>query len=389
MSTTSPEIGKGYLRHDGRIGLRNHVVALSTVALTDRVTERAVNHVPSALLLAPRWERGVRRNDASLQERAIHAIANHPNTGAILAVTHDRGAADALRSALADCGRPFEIVTLMGSRGYDAAIDAAARSLERLSSQAQQTPRAPLCLADLTVALECGGSDASSATCANPAIGRFVDKLITAGGTAIVSETAEFIGSEPVILAQSKSPDTAQAILTCLAAEEAMMRADGTDYRGVNPTSENIEAGLSTLVEKTMGAVCKIGTSKFSGCLAFAENPVRPGLYFMDTPFFSPVSLSGMVLSGAQVTLFAMGVYNPSGMPLAPTIKICGNPQTLRDWGAEIDVNVEGLIGGMVTLDMAAVAITDKLAALCAGSITHAERRSEGQLILPRTIPAL
>lgn len=389
MSTTSPEIGTGYLRYDGRVGLRNHVVALSTVALTDRVTERAVDHVPTALLLAPRWERGVRGSDARLQEHAVHAIANHPNTGAILAVTHDRGAADAIRSALADCGRPFEIVTLMGSGGYDAAIDAAARALKRLTSQTQQTPRAPLCLADLTIALECGGSDASSATCANPAIGRFVDKLIAAGGTAVVSETAEFIGSEPVILAQSESPYVAQAILTCLAAEEAMMRADGTDYRGVNPTRENIEAGLSTLVEKTMGAVCKIGTSKFAGCLAFAEIPVRPGLYFMDTPFFSPVSLSGMVLSGAQVTLFAMGVYNPSGMPLAPTIKICGNPQTLRDWGAEIDVNVAGLIGGMVTLDMAEVAITDKLAALCAGSITHAERRGEGQLILPRTIPAL
>ncbi|WP_292295087.1 UxaA family hydrolase [Marivita sp.] len=389
MSTTSPEIGTGYLRHDGHIGLRNHVVALSTVALTDRVTERAVGRVPSALLIAPRWERGVRGRDASLQDHALRAIATHPNTGALLAVTHDRGAADALRSALADCGRPFEVVTLMGSGGYDAAIDAAARSLERLTAQTQQTPRAPLCLGDLTVALECGGSDASSATCANPAIGRFVDELIAAGGTAIVSETAEFIGSEPVIHAQSESPAIAQAILACIAAEEAMMRADGTDYRGVNPTRENIEAGLSTLIEKTMGAVCKIGTSKFVGCLAFAQKPERSGLYFMDTPFFSPVSLSGMVLSGAQVTLFAMGVYNPSGMPLAPTIKICGNPQTLRDWGAEIDVNVEGLIGGIVTLDMAAVAITDTLAALCAGSITHAERRGEGQLILPRTMPAL
>jgi altronate dehydratase large subunit len=389
MSITSPEIGNGYLRQDGRIGLRNHVVALSTVALTDRVTERAVDHVPSALLLAPRWERGVRGRDASLQEHAVHAIANHPNTGAILAVTHDRRAADDLALALTNCGRPFEIVTLMGSGGYDTAIDIAVHALQRLTAQMQHTPRAPLRLADLTVALECGGSDASSATCANPAIGRFVDTLIAAGGTAIVSETAEFIGSDPVIHAQSESPSIAQAILACLEAEEAMMRADGTDYRGVNPTRENIEAGLSTLIEKTMGAVCKIGTSKFVGCLAFAQKPVSTGLYFMDTPFFSPVSLSGMVLSGAQVTLFAMGVYNPSGMPLAPTIKICGNPQTLSDWGAEIDVNVAGLIGGIVTLDMAAVAITDKLAALCAGSITHAERRGEGQLILPRTMPAL
>jgi altronate dehydratase large subunit len=389
MSTTSPEIGQGFPRADGRHGLRNHVIALSTVALTDRVTALAASRAPGTLPLTPQWERGVRGVDAALQTRAVQAIATHPNTGALLAVAHDRAAAEALRGALAGCGRPHEVVALMTARGYEDAVLAAETALRRLAALAEQTPRAPLRLGDLCVALECGGSDASSAVCANPAIGRFVDRLIAAGGVAIVSETAEFLGGEAVVRAQSASPAIADAILARVAAEEAMMRADGIDYRGVNPTAENIEAGLSTLVEKTMGALCKIGTAPFAGCLDFAAPPPGPGLYFMDTPFFSPVSLSGMALAGAQVSLFAMGVYNPSATPLTPTVKVCGNPQTLAVWGGEIDIDVAGLIAGTLTLEAAADAITATLGAVAAGRLTAAERRGEGQMILPRRLPAL
>jgi altronate dehydratase large subunit len=193
----------------------------------------------------------------------------------------------------------------------------------------------------------------------------------------IVSETAEFIGGEEVVRAQSTCQEVAEAILRCIAGTEARMAGDGDHYRGVNPTAENLDAGLTTLVEKTMGALCKIGTARFAGCLDFGEPPAAPGLHFMDTPFFSPCSITGMVAAGAQVTLFAMGVFNPSGNPLAPTIKVCGNPDTVRDWPDGIDV----------TLDAAAARLAQVVREVAGGAVTHTERWGEGQFIVPRMLP--
>ena len=162
---------------------------------------------------------------------------------------------------------------------------------------------------------------------------------------------------------------------------------DGDHYRGVNPTAENIEGGLTTLVEKTMGAVCKIGAARFVGCLTFGQTPSDSGLYFMDTPFFSPCSITGMVAGGAQITLFSMGVFNPSGNPLSPTIKVCGNPQTLENWGDGIDIGLDALIAGEMSLDVAGERIAEVVLRVAGGEVTRTEAWGEGQFIVPRNLP--
>lgn len=389
MSTDGDPLGEGWARATGAPGVRNHVLAFSTVALTDGVTRRAAAAVPGTLAVTPQFERGLRGEDAAVQDRVIRAIVAHPNVGAALVVTHDRAAAEALAQAFSDCGKPVAVRALMDCEGMDDAVSRMAEDLRRVGARAGEATRVPLRLADLTVALECGGSDASSAVCANPAIGRFVDRLIDAGGTAIVSETAEFLGGEAIVRQQSRSPGTAQAILACLEREERLMLETGQDYRGVNPTQENIEAGLTTLTEKTMGALSKIGRSSFAGCLGFADRPAAPGLYFMDTPFFSPTSLTGMALGGAQVGLFAMGVFNPSGMPLMPTLKVCGNPATLERWADSIDVDVAALLTGAEDLDAGADRIHRAVCGVVSGETTRAECWNEGQVIAPRVTAAL
>lgn len=390
MSTTSTDtLGQGWLRSDGRFGLRNHVIAFSTVALTDRVTALAAAQVAGTQPITPGFLRGLRGSDAELQASMIRAMVQHPNVGAALVVAHDRASTRALEQSFSNAGKPVVVVALMGYQGIQTAIDDLSVQLQSLRELASDAKRAQMKLSDLTVALECGGSDATSALCANPTIGRFVDRLIEAGGTAIVSETAEFLGGEDVVRSQSNDPEIADAILSCIAVEEAMMTEDGSDYRGVNPTQENIEAGLSTLTEKTMGALCKIGSSNFAGALTFGQVPSGKGLFFMDTPFFSPTSMTGMVLGGAQITLFAMGVFNPSGMPLAPTIKICGNPQTLSNWADGIDVDVSGIISGSQTYDDGADSILTLIEKISAGTITCAEKWQEGQIIVPTSRSAL
>lgn len=397
MFTTAAEMPTfgGYARSDGRVGVRNHLALVSTVALANRTAELAAtfhdarrgSHDPPALLVRGEFQRGLQTPDAQLLEQVLYRLVTHPNVGAAVVLCHDRRAARLWQDRLTGCGRPVEVLAVMDSLGVQRAVDRTADALARAALALRGAQRVACELSSLTFALECGGSDASSAVCANPAIGRFVDRAVALGARVIVSETAEFIGGEAVVSAQSARPEVAEAIIARIAATEARMAGDGDHYRGVNPTAENIDAGLTTLVEKTMGALCKIGDARFAGCLAFGEPPPEPGLHFMDTPFFSPCSITGMVAAGAQMTLFAMGVFNPSGNPLAPTVKVCGNPDTVRDWPDGIDVPLDDLIEGRISLDTAAERLGKLVLRVAGGEPTHTERWGEGQFIVPRMLP--
>jgi altronate dehydratase large subunit len=382
----------GYARSDGRVGVRNHLAVVSTVALSIRIAELAAQHHEAetgepVLQVKGDFQRGLQNSDARLQDQVLAQLIDHPNIGAALVLCHDRRAAQAWTKRLEAAGKPIEVMAVMDSQGVQRAIDLATQALARLGEKVRGQARVPCPFSALTFALECGGSDASSAVCSNPAIGRFVDWAIAQDARVIVSETAEFIGGEEVVREQSASPEIAKAIIDCIAATEARMAGDGDNYRGVNPTAENIEGGLTTLIEKTMGAVCKIGSARFVGCLSFGQVPSAPGLHFMDTPFFSPCSITGMVAAGAQVTLFSMGVFNPSGNPLAPTIKVCGNPKTLRDWADGIDVSLDQVIAGGMSLDAAREVIAHSVLWTAAGASSKTEAWGEGQFIVPRMLP--
>ncbi len=395
MSTTAAESAMqfpGFLRADGRVGIRNHLALIATVALSNRIAQLAAAQYEATqgtpvLCIAGEFQRGLQTADASLQDQVIAQLVAHPNVGAAVVLCHDRLAAQAWQRRLEGCGKPIEILAVMDSHGVRNAIDRTAAALDRVGQSIRLISRVPCPVSALTLALECGGSDASSAICSNPAVGRFVDWALANGASAIVSETAEFIGGEEIVRSQSTSPEVAAAIIERIAATEARMSSDGDHYRGVNPTAENIEGGLTTLVEKTMGAVCKIGNARFTGCLSFGESPDSSGLYFMDTPFFSPCSITGMVAGGAQLTLFSMGVFNPSGSTLAPTIKICGNPKTLKYWRDDVDVGLSELIAGKMSLDQACNRIVEAVLGVAGGELTRTEAWGEGQFIVPRSLP--
>lgn len=385
----------GFMRADGRVGVRNHLALVSTVALANRTAELAGLHfdrrrgsaTDPVLQIRGEFQRGLQSVDARLQDEVLERLATHPNVGAAVVLCHDRRAAQAWSARLAAHSTPAEILAVMDSRGVQDTIDRTLQALSRMDLRRASFVRSDCPLSALTFAIECGGSDASSAVCSNPAIGRFVDQVVGEGASVIVSETAEFIGGEAVVRTQSVSPEIAQAICDRIAVTEARMAGDGDNYRGVNPTAENIEAGLTTLVEKTMGALCKIGEARFASCLDFGEPLTVAGLHFMDTPFFSPCSITGMVAAGAQITLFSMGVFNPSGNPLAPTIKVCGNPDTLARWGDGIDVGLGELIDGRMDLDQAGARVRDAVLRVAEGEMTHTERWGEGQFIIPRMLP--
>lgn len=391
MSTTAaeplPDHFMGFRRGDGRVGVRNHLLVLSTVALTARLAERASEAVQGAVCINGEYCRGLQGTDAALQGAVLERLVTHPNVGAALVLTFDRAAAAALESRLSDAGRPWRVLAMMDAHGMEDAVARAQAALSDLDTLRTPATRSRCDLAELTLALECGGSDTTSALAANPVIGHLVDRVVSSGGRAIVSETAEFIGAEDIVRARAATPEIGAAITDRIARTERIMTADGESYRGVNPTRENIEAGLTTLVEKSMGAIAKTGRAPFAGCLEFAEPPKGPGLHFMDTPFFTPVSLTGMVAAGAQIVLFALGVFNPGGAPLAPTVRLSGNARTLADWGAEIDIDVSAVIASGKGPAEIAPGAGDTVTRILEGETTAAERCGEGQVIVPTTAP--
>lgn len=378
----------GYPRKDGRVGLRNHLVVLSTVALTDRWAELIVSRFSASggeapVVISGDYWRGLRGTDVKLQQDTLAAMMNHPNTGACLVLVHDVVSARKWRELAESSGRPVKILTFMEMLGMENAIsegEGAVRSLDN-----QRSASAPvLCdWSDFTIALECGGSDPTSGVAGNPAVGSFVDRFIAAGGTVIVSETAEFLGAENIVKKRTLKRATWASISDCFEACNQRFTEDGASYRGVNPTAENIESGLTTLVEKSMGAVCKTGSVPFEGCLSFGEPPIGPGLWFMDTPFFSPASLNAMVAGGAVAVLFVIGVFNPCGHELAPTLKICANKDTVNNWPDVVDVDLSSLIDGGLSIEEAGHHIADSLKQVSSGERTAAEIYGERSTSIP------
>lgn len=387
---SAPEnlIWRGYRRSDGRVGCRNHLIVLSTVALTDRLAQQICENNELFVPVVGAFSRGLQQQDEKIIDAFIEAVVFHPNVGGALILTHDRQYMEKLKTNL-PVSNNIKFLSFMSCAGREQAVEAGKLAGLELSRQIK-TERQSISFSDLCVALECGGSDVSSSICSNPMIGVFSDRLAQAGGSIVVSETAEFIGAEAIFNKRCSDNNVKKSILNFIQKKEKLMSRDaGKDYRGTNPTNENIEGGLTTLIEKSMGAVSKTGTSKFVSAISFGERVNKPGLHFMDTPFFSPVSLTGMMMAGCTIGLFAMGVYNPSGNMLCPTIKICGNPKTLQQWSGEIDIDLSLYFLGQETQTQALSRITKEINLIFSGKPSIAEKNKEGQFMLTRSLEAL
>ena len=381
----------GFQRADGRVGIRNHRIVLSTVALTDWLASSIAASEPDIVCVSGGFARGLQKTDEDMVIHFIKSVLAHPNVGSALVVTHDASSSELIKKRC-KTAIPVEYLALIKSSGRQQALKDGIEKIQFLADQQKKLKqfRTEVNLNNLSVALECGGSDVSSSICANPIIGDITDIVVKSGGLAIVSETSEFIGAETIFDQRCSCPDTKRAILNFIDYRSGLISKDsGKDYRGTNPTKENIDGGLTTLIEKSMGAVSKTGTAIFSSALNFGVSPNVQGLHFMDTPFFSPVSLTGMMMAGCNLGLFAMGVFNPTGNPLCPIIKICGNPNTLRDWRDDIDVELEDYFIGKIGKFDAQKAALKRVNEIFNGAQTASEALGEGQFILPKLKDAL
>jgi altronate dehydratase large subunit len=341
---------EGYRRPDGSVGVRNHVAVVPVSVTASSLAERIATDAGDGVVATPHGMGSNQPAPARAQtRRVLQGVGRNPNVGAALVVALGTEAIDAddVADAVADAGRPAETLRIREVGGTAAAIERGTDLARSLRADADGARRESADASELIFGVECGGSDATSGIAANPAVGAACDRLVAAGGTACFSETPEFIGAEHVLADRCVDDATRDRLLARVEEREDMARRMGVDLRGAQPTPGNQEGGLTTIEEKSLGAISKGGTTPVRGMVDYAHSlPTGGGLVLMDTPGYDVESVVGKVAGGAQIVAFTTGRGSTTGNPLAPVIKVTGNPNTWDRMANNIDVNASTVIDG-------------------------------------------
>ena len=365
----------GYRRRDGRAGVRNHLLVMSTVHCANSVVDRIGQTLPEVVALSHAWGCSQLGDDLAQSRRVLEEFAGHPNVGAALLIglgcetmpTVEMG------EKLAGMGLAVVRLTIQEEGGTRATYARALGIARELLQDLQRARREPIPLAELIVGLECGGSDGWSGITANPAVGVASDLLVAAGGTVILSETTEFIGAEHVLAARAVNQEVGERIVAFTRGREAEAGRMGVDMRGGQPTPGNIAGGLTTIEEKSLGAIAKGGSTVVQEAIPYAHRPTRRGLVVMDTPGNDPESVTAMVAGGAQIVVFTTGRGSPAGCPIAPVIKVATNSAMYRRLSDDMDLDAGTIVEAGEPLGRVGRRIFDEIVAVASGKQTAAE----------------
>jgi len=364
----------GYPRSHGRAGTRNHLLILSVTGLTGPTAARIAERARPSLCLGTPYDAGLLGDDKAAHERALKGFVAHPNVGAVLVIGADGPKVERIAGVAEKAARPAAAL-ILDECGHDAltlvdrGLRVAAGLLRDISKQRRQT----MPMSELFLALECGRSDPSSGLVANPLVGMVSDDVVRSGGTAVIGETTEWLGAEHRLAARAKNPSVAETIHTAAKRREAMAIDAGVDLIGNNPSQTNIDAGLSTIEEKSLGAIAKSGDAPIEGVLTYAEKPPRPGFWLMDAPAYAPESLTGFAAAGTNLAFFTTGVGNSYGSALMPTIKLSANPETAARLKQQLDFDASDVLAGKSSVGEVLPHLESVMLDIASGSLTWAE----------------
>lgn len=370
---------RGFSRADGSVGIRNYVLVLCINGLALRVSERIAASLGGALLAATSAGRGHIEPDLGLHVDQLVGLGRNPNVGAVLVVGVDAATTAMVSARISEGGKPVASVSFAEQEeDMLSVLEQGIRRGAALRREASRARRETLPGTKLVVGVECGHSDATSGLISNPVVGAAVDLLVSRGATVIAGETVEWLGAEHILAGRARDPSIAQGILRAVGRRESLASASGRSLTGNNPGEENIRGGLSTIEEKSLGAVAKTGSCPIDGMLSVAEPPPAGGLYLMDGPSFSPESMTGFTAAGAQLMLFTTGPGNSTASALAPTIKITGRRETARRLPEQIDFDASPVAEGAETIEEAACRLLATIFEVAGGTLTFGEILGEG-----------
>ncbi len=379
----------GYRRPDGRIGVRNSVVVLSAMDNTNPCAYRIANIVDGATAVATPFGRTQIGHDFEMTLRTLTGIGSHPNVASVLVLGLSMATANTLADRIRASCKPVEALGLQEAGSTMALTTEGVRIAADLVVAASEHKREPCDFSDLVIAVECGGSDTTSGLTSNPVTGRFADRFIDEGGTIILSEPAEFMGAEHILAQRAIDPEDGNRIYDMVRWFEEEAKRNGVDMRGTNPTPDNIEGGLTTLEEKSLGAIAKGGSRPIVEVVEYSETPTKKGLVIMNTPSAACESMTGLLGGGSHMIIFSTGRGNAIGAPISPTIKITGNPYTASTMKENIDVDVSAIISGGQTFESATEQLWGEMLKVSHGKITRCEVLKEDQLSISRFGPSV
>jgi altronate dehydratase large subunit len=375
----------GFRRASGRAGVRNLTAVLSVTGLTTPAARRIGATLRHVTAIGTSFGSGLLGRDREVHRAALRAFASHPNVGGVVVIGADAPVVEEVAAAAEAAGRLVRAFTF-DECGHDVLTlhDRALRAAAELVHALARQRRARLPMGELMLGLECGRSDPSSGLVANPLVGAMVDRLVDAGGAAIFGETTEWIGAEAPLEAKAADPSVARRLREAAAAREAMALGAGIDLTGNNPSTTNIQAGLSSIEEKSLGAIAKAGSRPIRGVIPYGEAPPGPGVWAMDAPAYAPESLTGFTIAGCSMVLFTTGVGNSYVSALMPTLKITGNPATAGRVRQQIDLDASAVFTGAMTLEEAADRLEGELLDTASGALTWGEILGEGDEVISR-----
>jgi altronate dehydratase large subunit len=365
----------GYRRSNGTVGVRNHVLVFPTVICAAGVAEMIVREVPGTIYVGHQHGCGHLGPEREHMIRTMVGSCGNPNVAGVLLVGLgcEMLTSELLAGKLKDEGQRVEAITIQTMRGTGEAIARGRELARELLDETRNAQREPVAVSELMVAAKCGASDTLSGLTANPATGVACDILIGEGGSAIFTETPEMLGAEHVLAKRAANEEVRRRIWEITSRTEERIKAMGLDIREAEPGPGNIEAGLTTLAEKSVGAIRKGGTTPIVEVVDYGQRPSRKGLVIMDGPAHDVVSVTGMVAAGAQLVVFTTGIGTPVGSPIAPVIKVSSNSGLYERWEGNIDVNAGAILDGEETLESMGRRILDEVLQVASGKMTKAE----------------
>lgn len=384
----------GFLRADGRVGTRNYIAILSTVNCAASVSQlvrdrfrdvsRDYPHIDGVIALTHTAGCGhvTGGEDHALLERVLAGYARHPNVAAyiVIGLGCEVAQADHLverhRLSLLS-GEAPPVLGIQQLGGVRKTVEAAVGAITRLLPAADAARRSQRPVSDLILGTNCGGSDGYSGITANPSLGVAFDEIVRSGGTGVLGETTELFGAEEVMVRRAVDGDVARRLLARIDWWHDHLRRHGVDF-GNNPSPGNTAGGITTILEKSLGAVAKSGTTPLVDVVEYGERIRKKGFVYMDTPGYDPVSVTGLVAGGANILCFTTGRGSVFGCKPVPSIKLASNSDVYRRMEEDMDIDCGVVLDGRSTREMGQ-SIFEEIIAVASGKRTKSELAGVGE----------
>ncbi len=374
-----------YRRENGRVGIRNHVAILPVDDISNAACEAVAAHIPGTIALPHAYGRLQFGEDLELHFRTMIGTGSNPNVAACVVIGIEPGWTQRIVDGIAKTGKPVAGFSIEG-KGDIATVAEASRKAKEFVQWATELQRTECDFSELYISVKCGESDTTTGLSSCPTVGNVIDKHCANNGTASFGETSELTGAEHIVAAKAANEDVRKSFFAMFEDYTKLVFDQKTnDLSESQPTKGNIAGGLTTIEEKALGNVEKLGKkTKFVGCLKPAEAPTEKGLWFMDTSSAAAEAVTLWAASGAVVHLFPTGQGNVIGNPIEPVIKLSGNPKTVKTMSEHIDVDVSPILQGEMTLDQAGDLLIDMIVRTANGRFTAAEALGHKEFVMTK-----